>query len=214
MKVAVIFLDYERHEYTKKVQGTNFNNAGHTFELITIDRRGISAAINEGILKAKTFGSDAVVTMANDIIMPDGWLKAMVHHATVIENTGMCGIHCVEKLPPIKVYNGMEVHATWAAFGNVLIPMKAIDVVGGFNEDYDPYGMQDSDYGYRLDASGFVSYYIKGVRSSHIGHDMGSDTPYRKMKDEGLALSGDKWAKWTKQYSETNCYTINLPEYP
>jgi hypothetical protein len=42
----------------------------------------------------------------------------------------MCGISCVENLPKTEVINGIEVHPTWATFGNVIIPRKAIDTVG------------------------------------------------------------------------------------
>ena len=212
MKVAIIFLDYARHEYTQQVCQQNFNNAGHDFTVIEVDRKGISAALNEGLIRAKGF--DAVVTMANDILMPNDWLAAMVKAAEAIPNTGMCGIYCVEGLPtPIEV-NGVLIHPNDAAFGNALIPMKAVAAVGYFNEDFDPYGMQDSDYGIRLKQAGFISYYLNGFTSTHIGHDVGSGTEYRKMKDEGLALAGEKWAKWTKRYMDTGDYTINMPEYP
>lgn len=212
MKVAIILLDYDRHDYTQQVKDVNLNNAGYPFSLITIDRKGIAAAINEGIIQAR--GHDAIVTMANDILMPDGWLAAMVQAAQAIPNTGMCGIHCVESLPPLQEINGVKVHVNDAAFGNCLIPFHAISTVGYFNEGHDPYGMQDSDYGIRLKMAGFVSYYLSGLRSRHIGHDVGSDTPYRKMKDEGLALAGKNWAEWTKRYAESGDYVINYPEYP
>lgn len=212
MKVAVIFLDYQRHDYSQQVLDRNLNNAGYPFTLIRVDRLGISKAINEGIVLAR--GHDAIVTMANDILMPDGWLAAMVKAATLIPNTGMAGIHCVETLPQITEINGVQVHLNDAAFGNVLIPFKAINTIGLFNEDYDPYGMQDSDYGVRLKMAGFVSYYIPGLRSQHIGHDVGSGTAYRRMKDEGLALAGEKWAKWTGHYQNSGDYTIFYDEYP
>lgn len=212
MKVAVILLDYERHDYTQQVKDVNLKNAGHDFSLITIDRKGIAAALNEGIIKAR--GHDAIVTMANDILMPDGWLQAMVKAATAIPKTGMCGIHCVETLPPIQEINGIPVHPNDAAFGNALIPFTAINTIGYFNEDHDPYGMQDSDYGIRLKMAGFISYYLPGLRSRHIGHDVGSDTPYRKMKDEGLQAASNKWSDWTRKYQEEGSYTIFYPEYP
>ncbi len=100
-------------------------------------------------------------------------------------NTGMCGIHCVEGINPLQTINGIQIHPQDASFGNVLIPMSAIEKIGYFNEAYDPYGMQDSDYAYRLKMTGHINYYLHDLRSEHIGHDVGQDTPYRKMKDEG-----------------------------
>jgi hypothetical protein len=73
--------------------------------------------------------------------------------------------------------------------------------------------MQDSDYGLRLTQLGFKSYYIKGLQSSHIGHDVGEQTDYRKMKDEGLNKAGEIWSEYTKLYEESNNYTIFYDEY-
>lgn len=212
MKVAVIFLDYQRHDYTQQVLDRNTNNAGYPFSLIRIDQLGIAKALNEGIAKAR--GHDAIVTMANDILMPDSWLAAMVKAATAIPNTGMAGIHCVEALPPAVRIEGLTVHPNDAAFGNVLIPFSAIRKVGYFNEAHDPYGMQDSDYGLRLKMAGFINYYIPGFKAEHIGHDVGQQTEYRKMKDAGLEVAGRNWAEQTRIYEETGNYTIYYPEYP
>ena len=125
----------------------------------------------------------------------------------------MCGIHCVEGLGDTETINGVTVHRSYTAFGNVLIPMAAIRKVGYFNTDYDPYGMQDADYAHRLLNTGHTNYYLHGLKSQHLGHDVGQPSDYRRMKDEGLALAGDKWGKWTKHYEE-NGYTLNYPEWP
>ncbi len=212
MRVNVIFLDYHRHEFTARVKLRNFNNAGYPFDHVVIDMKGISAAINTGIQLSK--GYDAVLTMANDILMPDNWLARMVDAAKAIPNTGMCGIHCVEGLGEKEIINGIEVHRSYTAFGNVLIPMTAINQIGYFNPDYDPYGMQDADFAYRLNNTGYINYYLHGLKSEHIGHDVGNGTEYRKMKDEGLSRAGEIWAAATKRYEETGDYSINIPEWP
>jgi GT2 family glycosyltransferase len=211
MNVSIILLDYHRHDFTEQVKHRNFNNAGHPFDYVRIDMKGIATALNAGIKQSLHY--DAIVTMANDILMPDNWLKAMVLAASLITNTGMCGIHCVEGLGNTETINGVTVHPNYTAFGNVLIPMSAINKVGPFNEDYDPYGMQDADYAHRLNNTGHINYYLQGMKSEHIGHDVGQPSDYRRMKDEGLNLAGDKWAKWNKYYEE-NGYTINQTEWP
>jgi GT2 family glycosyltransferase len=205
MKVGIIFLDYLRHEHTSQAL-RSIANAGYQFDLFTINRKGIAAAINEGLEKTKDY--DAIVTCSNDIEMPVNWLQRMVEVVSNIENTGMCGIHCVEGQGELSHINGQLVNKTFTAFGNVMISRKAIDTIGMFNEDYDPYGMQDADYAYRLNAMGFTNYYIAGLTSNHIGHDVGSQSDYRKMKDEGLALSDSKWQKWTKHYDITKNYYL------
>lgn len=200
MKVAVIFLNYHRKTFTDRVKSVNLNNAGYPFSLIEIDRKGIAAALNEGIRQAA--GHDAIVTMANDILMPDDWLAQMAHHASVIKQTGMCGIHTVEGQGDLTEYDGLKVYQSFTAFGNVLIPMRVIDRIGGFNEEYDPYGMQDADFALRCNRVGFVNYYIAGMKAEHIGHDVGEKTDYRKMKDEGLSLAEEKWNRLMKQYEQ------------
>jgi GT2 family glycosyltransferase len=132
----------------------------------------------------------------------------MVEYSSAISNTGMCGIHCVESNGIRESINGKEINKVEVAFGNVLIPKKAIDTIGYFNEDYDPYGMQDSDYGYRLSKMGFINYYIPHLNSNHIGHDVGQNTEYRKMKDEGLSKCVEKWSYWTNLYDSINNYKI------
>lgn len=210
MRVAVIFLDYDRHEHTLETMAS-IARAGYPYDLITIDRRGVAAAINEGL--DKTLEYDAVVTCANDIKMPENWLAKMVQYATAIPNTGMVGIHCVEGQGHSEWINGYEIHKAMIPFGNVLITRAAINAVGYFQEAFDPYGMQDSDYGFRTTRMGFVNYYIPGMQSVHIGHDVGQDTPYRKMKDEGLAKVDRIWSALTKLYVETNNYYVHRPSH-
>jgi len=210
MKAAIVLLDYLRHEHTAQAVAS-FPLANYPYDMFTIDKKGIAAALNEGIKKTKDY--DIVAFCGNDIVMPNNWLLMAVEHIQAIPETGMCGIYCVENLPKTEVINGIEVHPTWATFGNVIIPRKAIDTVGYFNESYDPYGMQDSDYGLRLTQLGFKSYYIKGLQSQHIGHDVGEQTEYRKMKDEGLNKAGQIWSEYTKLYQESNNYTIFYDEY-
>jgi glycosyltransferase involved in cell wall biosynthesis len=211
MNVQIILLDYDRHEYTQRVKDVNFNNAGYPFDFTIVDMKGISKAINYGIFQSRTY--DAVVTMANDILMPNSWLERMVQAMITIPNSGMIGIHTVESISEPTTINGLQVHIQEAAFGNVLIPMKAIDKIGYFNEAYDPYGMQDRDYSYRLQMTGHLNYYLSGLRAEHIGHDVGQDTPYRKMKDEGLSKCDYLWARETGKYQEENNYTIYQTEW-
>lgn len=203
VKIAILFLDYLRKTHSEQAL-QSIRGAGYLFDLFTIERKGIARAINDGFDMTRDY--DGVVLCANDIIMPAGWLATMVDYVTPV--TGMIGIHCVEGQGSPAIIHGRQVWETYAPFGNVLITRAAINEAGYFNEDYDPYGMQDSDYGYRLTKLGFKNYYIPGLTSNHIGHDVGQDSDYRKMKDEGLALCGDKWAYWTKRYEDEENYTI------
>lgn len=205
MKVAIIFLDYLRHEHSKAAL-QSICNAGYAFDLFTIQEKGIANAINIGI--NKTLNYDAIITCANDICMPDNWLVKMIDTSRAIPNTGMCGIHCVEGKGDLITINDKKIMQSYTAFGNVLIPRKAIDTIGYFNTDYDPYGMQDADYAHRLLNTGFINYYLADESANHIGNDIGNGTEYRKMKDDGLALSNNKWNYWLKKYEHDNNYYL------
>jgi GT2 family glycosyltransferase len=226
MKVAVILLTLDRLELTKRVIDKNFYNSGLDADVFLIDNgstkenfeavikhypyfkktyqfkknKGIATAINKGIEFAK--GYDAVVTLANDILMPQNWLINMVN--SIKEDTGCIGIHCVEGLPDLV--DGY--HYSQSVFGNVLIAANALKAVGKFNTDFDPYGMQDADYCYRLHKSGFKNYYLPNLKSEHIGHDVGNGTEYRKMKDDSLAKAGEIWTKAIEHYEKTNNYYL------
>lgn len=205
-KVNILLLNYQRHTFTQRVKDKNLNNAGMPFELIEIDRKGISAAFNEGLRQCD--GSH-VVFMANDILMPDNWLSEMVRHIDGIPNSGIVGIHTVETLTPIETVNGFQIHPVHTPFGNTIIKYELVDKIGGYNEDYDPYGMQDSDYGERAKIAGYLNYYLPNMKAEHIGHDVGDNSDYRRMKDEGLALASEKWQRWTNYYHQTG--NIYLP---
>ena len=207
MKIAIAFLDYKRHQHTKQAL-QSIAKAGYPFDLFTINQKGISKAINLGIDIVYQNGYDALITCANDIEMPDNWLHEMVINAHNIDISGMIGIHCVQDWGEKLIVNELPIHLVACPFGNALITKKAIDAVVYFNEVYDPYGMQDSDYGYRLIKTGFTNYYIDGMESKHIGHDVGQKTEYRLMKDEGLAKAREIWNKTIKGYLETENYYI------
>jgi GT2 family glycosyltransferase len=199
MKVAVIFLNYgERTQYTDNVLAS-INQAGYHFDFTMVDRKGIAAAINYGLAKNPDY--DAYAIIANDIKLPPNWLREMVKYAEIIPNTGIVGIHCVEWMPD-KDHNG--VHPTWCPFGDWLVMRSVVNLIGGFNTAHDPYGMQDSDYGYRATKAGFFNYYIPDMRSEHVGSDVGNGTEYRKMKDEGLSKALDTYNHWVNHYTITN----------
>lgn len=228
MKIAIILLTCGREEMTRQIIKQNFYNAGMDADCFLVDNgspahmhrciaasypfretyrydknMGISHAINRGFLM--TSGYDAVVTMANDILMPANWLLDMWSPTQWISDTGIVGIHTVESLPPLHPF--YPVHPTFCPFGNVLITRNAIKKVGGYNTDFLFYGMNDSDYGYRVTKMGMLNYYIKSEgKPQHIGHDVGEESEYRKMKDAGLNVALSIYNKSIDEYERTGNY--------
>jgi glycosyltransferase involved in cell wall biosynthesis len=215
MKVAILLLTQNRHDLTQRVINQNFFNSGYDADCFLIDngsdthenygyqfagydlskeKRGIAAGVNAGLRMTENY--DAVCLLANDILLPQNWLANSVLFSKRIEHTGIIGIHCVEALPPLE--DG--VHKTHTPFGDNFITRELIDAIGGYNTEYDPYGMQDSDYAARALIAGFTNYYLPDMRSEHIGHDVGNGTDYRRMKDESFAKAKEIWDKNQDKY--------------
>lgn len=227
MKVCVVQLYKDRIDLTDRCIKQNFYNSGYNAltclvddgseqryegynfdKVITNDKhKGISYSINQGIKYAVDENCDAIAVLANDILMPNNWLQIMVYNINNIPNTGFCGIHCVESNGTQENINNIIVRRSENVYGNVIIPMKVIDAIGFFNEDYDPYGVQDTDYCYRMNKVGFISYYVNGLTSEHIGHDVGQNSEYRKMKDASLEEKWHRLSYW-KDYYDKNGYKI------
>jgi GT2 family glycosyltransferase len=228
MKLACVLITLGREDLTRRVITQNFYNAGLDADVFLVDNgspldmhhricaaypfretfryeqnMGVSRAINKGFQLAAAY--DAVVIMANDILMPEGWLAEMHKCHKWIKDCGLIGVHCVESLP--AKHDFYPVHHTFCPFGNIYVPREVIRYVGGFNVDFLKYGMNDSEYGYRVHKAGFFSFYLgNGMKSEHIGHDMGEQTEYRKMKDAGMAVALGIYNNAVEQYEKTNSY--------
>jgi dihydroorotase len=113
--------------------------------------RGIAAGVNAGLKMTKAY--DGVCILANDILLPENWLLKWVNYSNLIPKTGIIGIHCVENLPPLT--DG--VHKVHTPFGDNYLTRELIDTIGGYNEEYDPYGMQDQDFAERANIAGFTN---------------------------------------------------------
>lgn len=200
-KVYLIDNGSELSEYQKVLGSYPFTRAFHVEQNL-----GVSAGLNLGIHFAIEDGADAVVTMANDILMPDNWLLNMARYASAIPETGTVGIHCVEQLGGVIRINGLNAHKAEVAFGNVLIPKRTIEEIGFYNTNFDPYGVQDADYAFRATQKGLVHYYIPDLSSIHIGHDVGNGTEYRKMKDESLEKVWKRAEQWRHWYGINGVY--------
>ena len=214
MNIAVLLLTQNRNDLTQRIIDQNFFNSGYDADCYLIDngseqvnfkypftgydlsktKRGIGAGVNAGLRITQDY--DGVCLLANDILLPQNWLSNWVMFAKRVSKTGIIGIHCVEELPPLV--DG--VHKTHTPFGDNFITRELIDAIGGYNEAYDPYGMQDRDYAERATIAGFTNYYLPDLKSEHIGHDVGNGTEYRAIKDASLQRAQAVWEKYQKIY--------------
>jgi glycosyltransferase involved in cell wall biosynthesis len=231
MKVSILLLTIDRYEITKRCVDQALQNAGVDYELLCADNgsqdsrvieyiKSLNPAVhvlnseNKGIAPMHNFllsqaTGDYFVLIGNDILLPDGWLKALVESYPCVRNAGIAGIHCVEKLHPAeKLNNGMVIHPGPNVFGTMFFGRALFNTIGFFNPIYHPYGMDDSDFALRARETGHVNFYLHGLSSEHIGADMDVDSDYRKMKTESLHRNTIKFNEAVEEYRLTGNYYI------
>lgn len=147
---------------------------------------GISRSLNQLILRAK---APNMMYMADDVMMPEGWGKEILRYVEYLPQTGIAGFEMGElKLPLFRwpdsaldvcmntnrddIYNDKV-----QVYGNIVFTKQLIDVIGGFCEEYHPYGLEDADFCFRAILSNFLVYYIPGLKAVHLG--MNSDAKIR-----------------------------------
>ena len=211
-KVSLILLTIDRFEITRKTIDRALKNSGHSnIELLVIDngstdRKVIDyiASLNpavhilhdenkgmqysQNLLLTKSTG-DYICFIGNDILLPENWLADLIFFNDCIPDSGISGIHCVMHKPEIVEHNSVSIRKNETVFGTMFFNRKWFETVGYVNECFAPYGMDDSEYSFRSRRMGFVNYYLPNLSSEHIGHDVGEDSAYRRMKDEALSKS-------------------------
>lgn len=219
MKVSLVMITMNRVEIVKHTMGVILNNAGHDFELLVADNgstdgvieyieslhpkvhlingenKGVACALNELI---KCSSADLVCHIGNDIIMTGGWLKSLVYHHESIVSTGVCAIHTVEVLPPLSTIGDLGVHLSKIVFGPKAYRRKVVGKTA--YKAFSKYGFEDSDLSLRLYYAGYYNYYVPGMKGNHVGHDMETDSEYRRMKTRELAKSHIGFVESVNEY--------------
>lgn len=181
------------------------------YHRINKKNEGVARAFNQLILRAK---GELICLMGNDILNPDGWLDELVKYAKAVPKCGIVGIECTTPVPTIEERNGIIAHYCRhdqgehkdKVFGTMLFSREVLETVGGFCEEFHPYGLEDSDYNNRVNLAGFQSLYVPVRKSQHIGNDVGEKSEYRKMKDDSLHRNHEIYMRRCKEYPEAGFY--------
>lgn len=228
MKVSVLLLTIDRYDLTREYVGAAIKSAGIPFDLCITDNGSTDPNIFKWcedqkptlyIKNGKNAGtaqslnvmiarnpSDYYCFIGNDIKLPDNWLKKLVKAAEIIPDSGVIGIDWRCKDYKESEINGVKIWQSTSVFGTMFVSQNLRDKVGKFCEDYGPYGLWDGDYSLRAKAAGFINYYLHGERSHHFGNDVGSNSPYRKMKDESLSKAKPIFAANKQKYERGDYY--------
>ena len=190
--VSILLLTIDRYELTKQCVGKALKEAGTDYELLVCDNGskdkrtikyieslkpayfrkneenlGIGVMYNHLAEKAK---GEFICIMDNDIELPKNWLKDAVEDYD--EDDGIIGWQCVEGLSQQYVY------------GTKFMSKAKFNEVGGFDEKFGLYGLEDTDLNKKMINHGYINNYIG--ESKHLGVDENDSGEYRKMKDEAL----------------------------
>lgn len=163
-----------------------------SYHRLNSKNEGCARAFNQLFLRAE---GNFICLMGNDIVLPGGWLDTFVKYYEEAKargiKPGLIGFKCATTLPPFTAMKGLKAH--WLdpindkVFGVTFFHREVLETIGGFCEDFFPYGLEDSDFNNRVNLAGFKSFYIPGMESIHVGGDVGEDSEYRKMKDKSLS---------------------------
>lgn len=146
----VIVVDDGSADATPEVLDRARTRAGCRFEIVRQPNRGLAAARNAGIERARgeriIFIDDDVLPLPNFV---EEHLRAQRRDAAAIVRGGAIEVEDLDDLPPpvwsVRNYSGNYFWTT-----NVSVPLATIRAIGGFDESFSEYGWEDIDVGLRL----------------------------------------------------------------
>jgi GT2 family glycosyltransferase len=185
-------------------------------------------AHNEGVARMQNHmiaaaQGEFICLFGNDILMPDNWAKDMIEVYETVERDcpgvwpGLVGIDCLNKAKEgtlMQVNDSLSVVTAWNVFGTAIFNRERITTnVGYLCNRYHPYGLEDSDFHYRLNKAGFTNFYLSGKTSQHIGNDVGEKSEYRQSKWESLSANLPIWHEQRARYDENESYYLDRRNY-
>jgi O-antigen biosynthesis protein len=140
---------------------------------------GVAGGRNSGLAKAT---GDYLVTIDDDILVPDKWDILMANACDKIPSLGITGVNVEPFSFPVQKINGAMVRPKNGNLGGacLCLPKRVFKSIGYYNY-FSTYGHEDAAMYYRLAHMGLISAYIepKGV---HL--DIDADKSYRVAKND------------------------------
>lgn len=239
-KIAVICNTMNEYHKAKMGLGVTLRNAGMDFDLFVWDNGskndrikdllkefnpkflhyseenvGNPIAYNQMLLRVKEQGYDYVAMIAPDMVLPNRWLELYHNIYTRCKLEGFLGYNwgMKQKDKKIEVVENVPLEYCDYVFGCWFFSTRLLDIVGYINPKYQIYGKWDSDWNFRINASGLKSYYIP-IRCIHLNSSWKetNNNEYRKLKNKYLALNTETYNKEVLRYAKEANFYIEAPE--
>ena len=143
---------------------------------------GIAHGRNQGLAASS---GDWLVTIDNDVLLPEGWLSECIGILDSNPDYGMIGVNMEGVKYPLVSNNCKE----WECKVNgylgttcVVFSRNLHSAIGYFNMDYKLFGQEDVDFGIRASVLGLKAGYIKEHGMHLLGE--GEDGKYKEFKAE------------------------------
>jgi len=206
-------------EYLKRLEEKNLTNAKKVTCVFNPSNYGVAGGRNSGLRVAT---GDYLMTIDDDIIVPDKYDKLLIEACDKIPKLGLVGV-CVEPnkpkyVYPVSVRDGVKVRRKDGNLGGgcLCMPRRAFDRVGYFSPDF-AYGGEDCDMHIRMTQIKLISVYIVPY-GKHI--DKRENKAYESLKKHAhnkksasYKKIGDNSGKYRKTknvyipYREPDIYT-------
>jgi len=207
--MSIVLLSWNRQHYTKQTLEGIVKNTTIPHELIFVDNGsvdgtreylksmekktnaekvtyvfndknlGVAGGRNSGLVHAK---GDYLVTIDDDVLVPDKWDVHMARACNKIPQLGITGVNVEPFKFQAREINGVKVRPKSGNLGGacLCLPRRVFKRVGYYNT-FGQYGHEDAMMYYRLKHLGLISAYIvpKGV---HL--DIDADKQYRLAKNK------------------------------
>jgi GT2 family glycosyltransferase len=172
MKILICCLIYGNRP--TDIIESNLSRAGIEYKHASINREGISNALNDGLDLALIDDYEYIGFLANDILEPDNWLLKKVE---ALQSYPFAGIVASSLGDVRRAIKSEHIISNW------LIDIKLVKEIGYFNEAMFPYGPIDLDYCERANIANFNTYYVMDCMAEHIGsHATGTEYGWDKSE--------------------------------
>jgi GT2 family glycosyltransferase len=182
----------------------------HKFKGIIQENKGKSGARNRGVHEAS---GDLILITDSDMIAHENLIETHLKaHKSATGPTSFEGVTMnMTELhwPPVqdKLYpyitkdykDGAKLGWYYFLTGNISFPKSVFDELGGFDEDFQVYGWEDLELGYRFQKAGIPHYFLKSAVNYHyhiVSKEGEIERNFKKGESAKIFLDKHPELKW------------------